>query len=100
MTAMFNSMNAGGNLVAEGDKRKIMSVFAELFSIRFLFSCIMCFGVLMITPAFVSFWIGKKYVMDSLSLLLMTAILFVNLSRTTVNCLYNALTCLAIFGHQ
>ena len=77
MTAMFNSMNAGiGNLVAEGDKRKIMSVFAELFSIRFLFSCIMCFGVLMITPAFVSFWIGKKYVMDSLSLLLMTAILF------------------------
>ena len=53
MTAMFNSMNAGiGNLVAEGDKRKIMSVFAELFSIRFLFSCIMCFGVLMITPAF------------------------------------------------
>ena len=91
MTAMFNSMNAGiGNLVAEGDKRKIMSVFAELFSIRFLFSCIMCFGVLMITPAFVSFWIGKKYVMDSLSLLLMTVILFVNLSRTTVDAYINA----------
>ena len=66
MTALFNSVNAGvGNLIAEGDKRKIMSVFAELFSIRFLFSCIMCFGVLLVTPSFVSFWIGKEYVMDS-----------------------------------
>lgn len=91
MTALFNSVNAGvGNLIAEGDKRKIMSVFAELFSIRFLFSCIMCFGVLLVTPSFVSFWIGKEYVMDSLSLLLMTAILFINLSRTTVDTYINA----------
>ena len=40
MNAMFNSMDAGvGNLVAEGNKKRIMSVFEELFSVRFLLSC-------------------------------------------------------------
>ena len=49
MTAIFNSMNAGiGNLVAEGNRKQIMSVFEELFSVRFLFTCIMCFGVFML----------------------------------------------------
>lgn len=36
MTAMFNSMNAGiGNLVAGGDRKRILLVFEELFSVRF-----------------------------------------------------------------
>lgn len=58
MNAMFNSMNAGvGNLVAEGNKERIMSVFEELFSVRFLLSCTVCFGVYMLTPAFITLWI-------------------------------------------
>ena len=39
ITAIFNSMNAGvGHLVAAGDKERIMRVFKELFSVRFLFT--------------------------------------------------------------
>lgn len=35
MIAIFNSMNAGvGNLVAEGDRKRILSVFEELFSVE------------------------------------------------------------------
>lgn len=91
MTAIFNSMNAGiGNLVAEGNHERIFSVFEELFSVRFLFTCVMCFGVFMLTPSFIMLWIGKKYVMDSMTLLLMTAILFINLSRTTVDAYISA----------
>lgn len=91
MIAIFNSMNAGvGNLVAEGDRKRILSVFEELFSVRFLFTCVMCFGVFMLTPSFITLWIGKEYVLDSMTLLLMTAILFINLSRTTVDAYINA----------
>lgn len=91
MTAIFNSMTAGvGNLVAEGNKEKIMAVFEELFSIRFLFTCVICFGVFMLTPSFITLWIGVEYVMDSVTLLLMTTILFINLSRTTVEAYVNA----------
>ena len=81
MTAMFNSMNAGiGNLVAGGDRKRILLVFEELFSVRFLFTCTMCFGVFMLAPSFVTLWIGSEYVMDTLTLLLMTAILFETVS--------------------
>lgn len=91
MAAVFNSMNAGiGNLVAEGNRERIFSVFEELFSVRYLFTSVMCFGVFMLTPSFIILWIGEEYVMDSVTLLLMTFILFINLSRTTVDAYINA----------
>lgn len=91
MTAMFNSMNAGiGNLVASGDRNRILSVFEELFSVRFLFTCVMSFGVFKLTPSFITLWIGKEYVMDSVTLLLMTITLFIHLNRTTVDAYINA----------
>lgn len=91
MVAIFNSMGAGiGNLVAEGNREHILAVFEELFSVRFFISCVMCFGAFILIPSFVSFWIGKEYVMDSVTLSLMTAILFIGLSRTTVDSYINA----------
>ena len=84
-------MNAGiGNLVAEGNRKQIMSVFEELFSVRFLFTCIMCFGVFMLTPLFVILWVGNEYVMDTMTLLLMTVTLFIQLYRTSVDAYINA----------
>lgn len=89
--AVFNSMNAGiGNLVAEGNNRRILEVFEELFSVRFLLSCIMCFGVYILTPAFITLWIGTEYVLDDFALILMVAILFINLTRLTVDAYINA----------
>ena len=91
MGAVFNSMNAGvGNLVAEGNKERIMSVFEELFSVRFLLSCTVCFGVYMLTPAFITLWIGPEYVLDNLTLGLMVATLYISLARSTVDAYINA----------
>ena len=91
MNAMFNSMDAGvGNLVAEGNKKRIMSVFEELFSVRFLLSCTVCFGVYMLTPAFITLWIGPEYVLDNLTLGLMVATLYITLMRYTVDAYINA----------
>lgn len=86
MSALFNSMNAGvGNLVAEGDRERIMEVFEELFSARFLLCCTVCFGVYTLTPAFISLWVGPEYLLDNGTLALLTAILYINLSRLTVD---------------
>ena len=91
MGAVFNSRNAGvGNLVAEGNKERIMSVFEELFSVRFLLSCTVCFGVYMLTPAFITLWIGPEYVLDNLTLGLMVATLYITLMRYTVDAYINA----------
>ena len=63
MGAIFNSMNAGiGNLVAEGNRAHILDVFEELFSIRFLLSCVVCYGAYKLTPAFITLWVGSEYI--------------------------------------
>lgn len=91
MGAVFNSMNAGvGNLVAEGNKSRILEVFEELFSVRFLLSCTVCFGVYTITPSFIAIWIGPQYILDNTTLALMCFILYINLSRYTVDAYINA----------
>lgn len=91
MAATFNSMNAGvGNLVAQDNKFQILKVFNELFSLRFWLSCSICFGVYTLTPAFITLWIGDQYIMDNIILLLMVVILYINLSRSTVDSYLNA----------
>lgn len=91
VAAIFNSMNAGvGNLVAEGNKERIMVVFRELFSVRFLITCTICFGVYILTPAFITIWIGHEYLLDNCTLGLMVATLYINLMRTTVEAFINA----------
>lgn len=91
MGAIFNSMGAGvGNLVAEGDGGKIRSVFSELFSLRFVITATLCAGVVYFTPAFISLWIGSEYLLPFSTLLLMASLLFIWLSRYTVEVFVNA----------
>ena len=91
MNAIFNSMNAGvGNLVAEGSKPRILSVFEELFSIRFILVCTICFGVYTMTPDFIALWIGDEYIMDNTTLTIMVATLYISLSRSTVDAFISA----------
>lgn len=89
--AVFNSLNAGiGNLVSEGDNKKILTVFDELFTVRFFFASIACFGIYKLTPIFISYWVGKEFIMGNSSLVLMTFIMFINLTRLTVDSFLNA----------
>ena len=91
LATFFNSMNAGvGNLVSEGDMNKIVLVFEELFSVRYLLACIACFGVYKLTPIFITYWVGGTYLLNHSSLLLLVAIMYINISRQTVDSFLNA----------
>lgn len=84
--AVFNSINAGvGNLVAEGNQKRIFDVFEELFTIRLYFLCIACFGIYELASAFIVLWIGESYLLDRTSLLLLVMIMYINISRSTVD---------------
>lgn len=91
VSAIFNSINAGiGNLVAENNKERTISVFNELFSLRFYIVAVVCYGYYMLVGPFISFWIGEEYVLDHTVLLLITAILFVDLIRNIIDSFNNA----------
>ena len=88
--AIFNSSNAGvGNLVSEGNKEKMIAVFDELFTIRFLLGCIACFGIYKLTPIFITYWVGSKYLLKDSTLILMVIIMYLNITRLTVDSFLN-----------
>ena len=85
VNALMNGIQAGvGNLVAEGDREKKLSVFYELFSLRMFIAAVVSFGIYTLSSPFVTLWVGGYLVIDNLSLGLITAILFINISRSAV----------------
>ena len=91
VSSIFNSVNAGiGNLVAENDRERAISVFDELFSLRFYIVAVVCYGFYMLVGSFISLWIGEEYVLDHTTLLLITAVLFIDLVRNIIDSFNNA----------
>lgn len=67
----LGSSSAGvGNLIAEGNKEKILRIYWELLSIRFLFAGISTLFLYYIIPPFITLWIGEEYLMSQSILIL------------------------------
>ena len=90
LTRLVEALSKGqtasvGNLIAEGNDEKIMSVFEELFSLRFCISIVICYGMLLLTQPFITLWIGETYLLPTSTLVIITSILYINLSRQAVD---------------
>lgn len=59
-----------GNLIAEGDKSRIMKVYWELTSIRFIFVAVAVFAMYNLLPPFIALWLGRQYIMSHTVLIL------------------------------
>lgn len=93
VTLLFNSVldsvNAGvGNLVAEGDKEKMLKVFWELMAIRHFVSGIICFTTYNFIEPFISLWLGEEYILDHTILIFLIIYLYIANSRGVVD-IYN-----------
>lgn len=79
---LLGSTNAGvGNLIAEGDSKRIQQVFWELMGIRFLIAGTISFALLQLTSAFISLWLGNEYVMPQHILYLIIINSFISYTR-------------------
>lgn len=93
ITLLFNSVldsvNAGvGNLVAEGDKNRIVSVFWELMTIRHFIAGILCFSIYYFIEPFISLWLGSEYILEHHVLILLVIYIYIANSRGVVD-MYN-----------
>lgn len=81
--ALLNSIAAGvGNLVAEGRKEHIKSVFWEIFTLKFWIASVICFGIYILGDSFIGLWVGKEYLLPTNTFIILICIAFINLSRT------------------
>ena len=90
LTGLFNnflgSSSAGvGNLIAEGNKEKIMCVYWELLSIRFLIAGISAVFLYYVIPPFIALWLGEQYVMSTTILVLVIMSFVLNMLRGTTD---------------
>ncbi len=65
ISATLNSTGAAiGNLVAEGDKTKIMKVFKELLALRFFIASLAVICIYKFASPFIALWLGEEYVLS------------------------------------
>ena len=93
ITILFNNMLGGifasvGNLIAEGNRNKIISVYWELVAVRFFLAGTMAFCLYQLVEPFIAFWIGKEYILDHTVLILILINMFITLTRASEPFLY------------
>lgn len=70
-----------GNLIAEGKKNKTISVYWELFSLKFYISGFAIMGVYFMINPFIALWLGLEYILPNNILYLILIIMFIGLYR-------------------
>lgn len=85
-SAITGSVGASvGNLVAEGNKEKMMRVFWEYTTIQHTIAATLAFSLYAFLEPFVSHWLGSEYIMDNRILILLVAYIYITNSRNSVD---------------
>ena len=84
-TTMDSIVAGVGNLVAEGNQTKIVSVFWELMAFRYFLAGSIVFCCYYLIDSFISLWIGNGYILDRSIVILLIVYIFIMLTRGTVD---------------
>lgn len=80
--AVFKGFQAAvGNIVAEGDKKKIKTIYWEMVTIKLLLAGLFGTGLFLLSSSFIELWVGRQYVMQSMPVMLLSIIAFIQMSR-------------------
>ena len=84
--AVTGSVGASvGNLVAEGNKDRMIKVFWEYTTIQHTIAATLTFSLYAFLEPFVSHWLGSEYIMDNRILVLLVAYIYITNSRNSVD---------------
>jgi hypothetical protein len=85
-SAITGSVGASvGNLVAEGNKERMIKVFWEYTTIQHTIAATLAFSLYAFLEPFVSHWLGSEYIMDNRILILLVAYIYITNSRNSVD---------------
>lgn len=85
VNTFLGSTAAGvGNLIAEGNKSKIMKVFWELLSFRYFIGATIAFCIYMLINPFITLWLGEQYLLPDTVLFLIVVNILINYTRDGV----------------
>lgn len=70
-----------GNLIAEGNINKTISVYRELLSLKFYIAAFAIMGVFFLINPFIALWLGSEYLLPNNILYLILTIMFIGIYR-------------------
>lgn len=82
----FSGMAAGiGNLVAESDKKHILSVFWQLSSAKYAVAGILIISLSLLINPFIEWWLGKEYTFNYIIVTLFMIYLYITQTRPIID---------------
>ena len=85
-SALTGSVGASvGNLVAEGDKKKMLKVFWEYTTIQHTIATTICFSLYCFLEPFIAHWLGPEYILDNRILILLIIFVYISNSRNSID---------------
>jgi hypothetical protein len=85
-SAITSSIGASiGNLVAEGNKEKILKIFWEITTIQHTIAAIISFSIYTFLEPFIAHWLGPNYIMDHKILFFLVIFIYISNSRSSVD---------------
>lgn len=85
-SAVTGSVGASvGNLVAEGDKERMLKVFWEYTTIQHTIAATLAFSLYAFLEPFISHWLGCEYIMDNRILILLVIYIYITNSRISID---------------
>lgn len=90
IVAFFSTLTDGllagvGNLIAEGNKERIYSVFREMLFMRFMIAGVIVFALSVGAQPFITLWLGKEYLLSNSIVVLIMITTFISMSRGAVD---------------
>ena len=94
LRAVIESLTGSvGNLANSSDKKKIIDVYYELFSLQFLVSAILASAGYYFTTPIITLWLGAEYAMPASVVILMLIWMFIVATRNVTDTYLNAYGC-------
>ncbi len=82
ISATINSTGAAvGNLIAEGDKEKILKVFKELLALRFFVAAVVATCIYEFSSRFIGVWLGEEYILGNYTVALIAILCGLGITR-------------------
>lgn len=89
-TCAYSGLGAGiGSLIATGERKRILSVFHEIYSLHFIVGSLAGWSMWTLSAPFVTMWIGEQYVFGPVPLFLIILNMFIQLTRNGVELFKN-----------
>ena len=90
LISLFSSITGSvgasvGNLVAEGNKDRMLKVFWEFTTIQHTIAATLTFSLYAFLEPFLSHWLGAEYIMDHRILILLVIYIYITNSRNSVD---------------